>query len=57
MDEVRELLIELEARVATLTEIEQALTWLVSQSRVEETVIAGQRWYIIVRRRLGFLTE
>ena len=55
--ELRQLLIEVEAQVATLEDIEQALATLVSQSRVEETEIGGQRWYIIVRRRLGFLTE
>jgi hypothetical protein len=55
--ELRQLLIEVEARVVTLEDIEQALATLVSQSRVEETEIGGQRWYIIIRRRLGFLTE
>ena len=56
-DEVRQLLIDAEARIVTLEDIELALANLVSESRVERTEIGGQRWYIITIRRLGFLTE
>ena len=56
-EELMQLLVDLEARSATLQEIEQSLVNLVSESRVEQTEIRGQAWYIIIRRRLGFLTE
>jgi cell division FtsZ-interacting protein ZapD len=51
------LLIEIEAREAVLAEVEQALHTLVSQGRIEVKEIAGQRWYTMVVRRLGFPEE
>ena len=56
-DEVEQLLIEMDGRSAAIEDIVQALGSLVVQQRVRTKEIAGQQWYNIPRRRLGFLRE
>jgi hypothetical protein len=57
LNEIHQMLTEIESRNATLEEVEQALEALVSRERVQSKDIAGQRWYAMVQRRLGFLKE
>ncbi len=56
-EEVRQLLMDTEGREAAIEDIVQALEALVAQLRVRKKEIAGQQWYNMPRRRLGFVKE
>ena len=55
--EIRQLLMEIHGRDASLVEVERALEILVQRDRVQMTEMTDQRWYTVVQRRLGFRTE
>jgi hypothetical protein len=55
--EVQRLLIDANARNAELEDIERALESLVREGRVQRKEIEGRRWYTVIRRRIGFVTE
>ena len=57
VEDVREMFTQTVGRNATMEEVEQALEALVSEGRVLKAEIEGQRWYTMVKRRLGFLKE
>lgn len=56
-EEIRQLLMDIEGRQAAKEDIVHALEALVAQQRIRMKEIAGQQWYNMRRRRLGFLKE
>ena len=56
-EEVQQLLFATNGRNAKLEGIERALEGLVSGGRVQRKEIAGRRWYTVIRRPMGFVTE
>jgi hypothetical protein len=56
-EKLLQLLTDTEGRNATIEDILQALKALVDRERIRTKEIAGQTWYNMPRRRLGFLTE
>ena len=52
-DELLQMLVDT-SRGTTLGDVYQALGSLVNQERVQLKEFDGQRWYTVVRRRLGF---
>ncbi len=57
VEDIHQLLVDTHGRYVEVNEVEQALETLITRHRVEKAEIAGQKWYAIVRRRLGFLKE
>ena len=55
--EIRQLLREVDSRDVIVAEVERALQILVQRNSVQMNEIKDQRWYTIVRRRIGFRTE
>ena len=56
-EEVRQLLMDIEGSQAATEDIVQALEALVAQRRIRKKEVAGQQWYNMRRRRIGFLKE
>tara|TARA_B100000315_G_scaffold174615_1_gene163041 strand:- start:2561 stop:2710 length:150 start_codon:yes stop_codon:yes gene_type:complete len=48
---------DIEGRQAATEDIVQALEALVAQRRIRKKEVAGQQWYNMRRRRIGFLKE
>ncbi len=55
LEEVRKLLMEGGAAEAAFERVEAELEQLVSQGLVASRETGGQRWYVVVRSRLGSL--
>lgn len=55
--EIRQLLREIDGRDVIVAEVERALQILVQRDSVQMNEIKDQRWYTVIRRRLGFRTE
>jgi hypothetical protein len=56
-EEVQRLLIDTIGRNAELEDVETALESLFSEGRVQRKEIAARRWYTVIRRMIGFVTE